>query len=176
MSLDLVALGTLTRPGPIGRTVRFALGIFCTYALWELIRTAPEMIDNPLGLLPNLSVLIIFVLFVFNYVVNIGFSRNWHRYPLIVSLGILLVIALGGYILSGNSSTSLLGATLLFWLGYFYSHLGVSFILAGLLATPGCEMRAIPELIARITNRESREHHCPVGILTSIDKWERNPP
>lgn len=44
---------------------------------------------------------------------------------------------------------------------------GVSFLLASVLGTPGCEMRAIPHLAVLLTGRETREHFCP-GFLRHI--------
>jgi hypothetical protein len=104
MSLELVAPGSLSKPGPVGRLVRFLLAILCLYALWGLINIASDFVENPIGLLPNL---------------------------------------------------------------------GISFLLAATLATPGCEMRAIPEFIGKITHRESKEHLCPISILSGIDQWEK---
>lgn len=66
-----------------------------------------------------------------------------------------------------------LGVPLNRWLGYFYGHLGVSFLLAAAIGTPGCEMRSIPELIGRARGTPSHEHRCPVGFLARIDEWER---
>jgi len=120
--------------------------------------------------------MILFALCVFNYVVNIGFSRDWHRYPLILCLIFLLAVATVGYSITDDAGTEVLGVTVLLWLGYFYTHLGISFLLAAASATPGCEMRAIPELIGKITHRESKQHLCPVSILSGIDQWEKRRP
>lgn len=174
MSLELLTPGSLSRPGPIGRLVRLLLGVLCLYALWGLVRIAPDFVENPVGLLANLGLMIVFALCVFNYVVNIGFSRDWHRYPLIVSLLFMATVATTGYLFTAEAGTNALGILILLWLGYFYTHLGISFLLSALLATPGCEMRALPELIGKITHRESKEHHCPVGILSGIDEWEKH--
>lgn len=173
MSLELVAPGSLSRPGPIGRLLRSLLGVLCLYALWGLIHVAPDFVENPIGLLPNLGLMLLFALCVFNYVINIGFSRDWHRYPLIVALIFLAAVAIVGYLFTGDAGTEILGVSVLLWLGYFYTHLGVSFLLAAFLATPGCEMRAIPELFGKITHREAKEHHCPISILSGIDRWEK---
>ena len=59
MSLDLVDQGSLTRPGPIGRILRLTLGIACLYGLWELIKVAPDFVERPLELLPNLSLMVL---------------------------------------------------------------------------------------------------------------------
>ena len=173
MSLDLVAPGSLSKPGPVGRLLRLLLGVLCLYALWGLMNIGPDFVENPIGLLPNLGLMILFALCVFNYVINIGFSTDWHRYPLIASLIFLAAVATVGYLFTGDAGTDILGVSVLFWLGYFYTHLGVSFLLAAFLATPGCEMRAIPELFGKITNGEAKEHHCPVSILSGIDRWEK---
>ena len=66
----------------------------------------------------------------------------------------------------------LFGAALWAWLVYFFAHLGVSFILSAIIATPGCEMRAIPHLFGKISGRAVAEHHCPASFITGIDAWE----
>ena len=48
---------------------------------------------------------------------------------------------------------------------------GISFVLSAALATPGCEMRAIPHLWTIVTGRATKEHYCP-GFLDGLDKWE----
>lgn len=73
----------------------------------------------------------------------------------------------------GDFNSPVLGVPLFVWLAYFYGHLGISFVLATALATPGCEMRAIPQLVGRITGHAAPEHHCPVSFITKIDAWER---
>ena len=173
MSLKLLEQGTLSRAGPIGRIVRLTLGLLCMYALWEITNIAANFIAQPVRFLPNLSLLLLAPFCIFNYVINIGYSKDWHRYPLIASLVSFAVIALGGYIINGDVNSNLLGIALIAWLGYFFGHLGVSFLIAAVLATPGCEMRAIPELIGKVTGKASSEHQCPVSFISGIDNWER---
>lgn len=174
MSLELVDKGTLTRPGLIGRLVRLALGVLCLYGFLELVIVAPHFIQRPIELLPNLVLMIFVVLCVFNYVVNIGFGKNWKSYPLYLSLILFCFVALVSFMLTGSPDSSLLGFLIIVWMGYFYLHLGISFILAAILATPGCEMRAIPELFGIVTKTEMKEHHCPSSIISGIDRWESN--
>ena len=174
MSLQLIEPGTLSKPGPLGRIIRLLLGTVCLYGFFEVLEIAAYIIADPVKVLPGLSLLILLVLCILNYVVNIGFSKDWKHYPVMVSVIFFGIVALGGYLLTGNPSSSLLGIALLVWLTYFYTHLGISFVLAALLATPGCEMRAIPELFGKITSKESKEHHCPSSIISGIDKWEAN--
>lgn len=172
MSLELVDEGSLTRPGPIGRLVRLGLGTLCVYGLWQLLTVSPDFIERPIELLPNLSLMILVVFCVFNYVVNIGFSKDWNNYPLIFSLSLLVIVAIVGFLITGSPGSPFLGGLIVLWMGYFYAHLGVSFILAAILATPGCEMRAVPELIGRVSKSQTKEHHCPSSIISGIDRWE----
>lgn len=173
MSLDLVESGSLEKPGTIGRTFRLLLGIFCLYGVYEIARVAPIFVGDPIGLLPGLSLMILVAICVFNYVVNIGYSRNWNRFPLIVSLLVFGTLALISYLVRGTPNSPILGIPIILWLGYFFAHLGISFVLASLLGTPGCEMRAIPQLFGMVTHRESKEHHCPSSIISGIDGWEK---
>jgi len=46
-------------------------------------------------------------------------------------------------------------------------------VLAALFATPGCEMRSIPEAVRRITGKPVQEHTCPIWFIAKIDDWER---
>lgn len=172
-SLTLVDAGTLARPGPIGRLVRMALGVFCLYALWELVLHADTTTAAPFSTLDNRLLVMLVPLCVFNYVVNIGFSKSWGRWPLFASLAVLAVSAGSALLVSGTSDSPIFGLPLNLWLAYFYSHLGISFVVSALIATPGCEMRAIPELFGRMRGKPSEEHHCPVAFITRIDEWER---
>ena len=49
---------------------------------------------------------------------------------------------------------------------------GDGHIIASLIGTPGCEMRAFHNLYSRITGIPTKEHYCPVGPLHPIDQWE----
>ena len=171
--LELVNAGTLVRPGPVGRFVRFGLGVLCLYGLWVIVQSSEAIIAQPFSLLDNLVVLIVGAGFVFNYVVNIGFSKSWGRRPLIVALSAMALAAATAFLSSGSLDSPVFGVPLILWLGYFYGHLGIAFVLAALIATPGCEMRSIPEAIGRISGRPSEEHHCPASFITNIDAWEQ---
>jgi len=172
--LILVDKGTLGRPGPVGRIVRLGLGLLCLYGLSELLLYRQNIIQTPASVLPNISLLVLFAVFIINYVVNIGFGRSWGRWPSYLSVAGLLILAAISWLAFGNTDHPLFGAVLWAWLVYFYAHLGSSFVLAAIIATPGCEMRAIPELLGRLSGRATAEHHCPAAFITKIDEWERN--
>ena len=165
--------GALAKPGPIGRFVRFIFGVLLfayLYALlvgWQYHLTT----DFPADFGFFIGVAACF--WVLPYVVNIGFTRNWRRKPqyfvlILTLLGIVWTLVHYGTIWGPPVSwiTQI-------WLTYFALHLGISFVLSSLLATPGCEMRAIPHLIGSLTGNKSLEHHCP-GVMTPIDRWELN--
>ena len=171
--LELVDAGTLARPGAVGRLVRLGLGALCLYALSMIVGNAEAIIAQPFSSLDDLVLPIVFPLFVLNYVVNIGFSKSWGRRPLIVSLIALGLSAGIALLLTGSPDSPIFGVPLMLWLTYFYAHLGIAFVLASLIATPGCEMRSIPEVIARVTGNPSDEHHCPASFITKIDAWEQ---
>lgn len=165
--------GTLSRPGPIGRLVRLAIGLACLYAVSDLVRHYESIIQAPVSHLANLAFLIAIASCVFNYVVNIGFGRSWRMWPLIIATGILLTSAVLSRVAFGTADHWLFGVLLWSWLLYSYGHLGVSFVLAAIIATPGCEMRALPEMFGRIRGQPADEHTCPATFITAIDAWEQ---
>jgi hypothetical protein len=171
--LILLHQGTLERPGPYGRLARLALGILCLYALYELFEHSPFIIESPATAMLNIVTLLVPAILIFNYVVNIGFGRSWGRWPIYVSVAGLLAIAAASWYPLGTSNHAVFGIALWSWLGYFYGHLGISFVLAAVIATPGCEMRAIPQLAVKLTGGLASEHSCPVSCVTKLDEWEQ---
>ena len=172
--IQLVEQGSLDRPGPVGRLVRLSLGVLCSYALYVLIVHRVSIIDTPVSVLPNLTIMVVAAILIINYVVNIGFGRSLGRWPSYVSVGSVLLLAANSWLAFGTADHPMVGVGIWIWLFYFYSHLGVSFALAAVIATPGCEMRAIPELLGRLTGRTAAEHHCPASFITRVDSWERS--
>ena len=116
------------------------LGVACLYGLFDIVRYAGATVDQPFSNLDNMALLFIAPLCVFNYVVNIGFSKSWGYRPLVGSLIVLSLSALVARLISGSFDHPIFGVPLVLSLGYFYAHLGISFVLSALIATPGCEM------------------------------------
>lgn len=170
--LRLEPKGTLVRPGPIGRLVRLLFGILCLWYVAGLIQVGSDLLTQSgeihgvvwNGILPGLLLV--------SYVINIGFSRNWKKRPALISAALLGAIACVGYLAGGTVDTAALARALWFWELYVFGHLGVSFVVASAIGTPGCEMRAFHDLYSRITGVESKEHECPIGPLRPIDQWE----
>lgn len=170
--LKLDEPGSLPRPGPIGRLVRLGLGLLCLSQVYRLIQAGGDLIGADGHLRSVVWNGVPIGLFLISYVVNIGFSRAWKKWPAIVSAGFLVAIAAFGYLTSGTAETQLLARSTWLWEFYFFSHLGAAFVLSAVIASPGCEMRAFHDLYSRITGTATKEHYCPVGPLHPIDQWE----
>lgn len=161
--------GTIAKPGPIGRIVRLSLGALCLWLVWQLaIRSETQDLFNP-----SFWVFAVFGLVLAPYVVNIGLGVNWGAWPRFASIVAILAAAGFGYATSDSALSTPLWATAAIWMGYIYGHLGVSFVLSAILATPGCEMRAVPHLLGIVFRNKAREHYCP-GFIENVDQWEQS--
>lgn len=170
--LKLDEPGSLPKPGPVGRIVRLALGMLCLWYVKGLVDVSDSLIvgDGHIravvwnGILPGL--------FLISYIINIGFSRAWGKRPAYVSAVLIAAVAGAGYILEGKVETQLLARLFWSWETYLFSHLGVAFLIAAVIGTPGCEMRAFHDMYSRLTGAPTKEHYCPIGPLHPIDQWE----
>lgn len=170
--LKLDEPGSLPRPGPIGRLVRLAFGALCLSHVYWLIQVSNSLLGSDGQIRSILWNGIVIGLFLVSYVVNIGYSRAWKKWPAIVSACALLLVAAYGYFTAGTAETQLLAYVLWAWEFYVFAHLGSAFIVAALIGTPGCEMLAFHDLYSRITGNPTKEHYCPIGPLNPIDQWE----
>jgi hypothetical protein len=170
--LKLDEPGSLPRPGPIGRVVRLGLGSLCLWYVISLIQLTGNLFGSDGHIRSIIWNGVIIGIFLVSYVVNIGFSRAWKKWPAIISAGVFLLIAGIGYLTQGNFETILLAQVIWGWELYLFSHLGLAFMVSGIIGSAGCEMRAFHELYSRLTGIPTKEHHCPIGPLHSIDQWE----
>ena len=170
--LTLDEPGSLPRPGPIGRLVRLAFGLTCAWYIQGLLVVSNQLMDSSGHVRPVVWNGIVVGLFLISYVINIGYSRSWKKWPAIVSAALFLIVAGIGYITSASFQTELLARTIWGWEVYLFTHLGLAFLISGIIATPGCEMRAFHDLYTRVTGVPTKEHYCPVGPLHPIDQWE----
>jgi len=166
--LKLDEPGSLPRPGPVGRLVRLGLGVLCLWYVYGLIHVSASLIAADGSIRPVIWNGIVFGLFLVSYVVNIGFSQAWKKWPAVVSAAMLAIIAGVGYAMAGTIETNLLARSIWVWELYIFSHLGLAFIIAGAIGTPGCEMRAFHDLYSKLTGVPTKEHYCPVGPLHPI--------
>ncbi|MFQ5550870.1 MAG: hypothetical protein ACE5FJ_06505 [Gemmatimonadales bacterium] len=165
--------GALPKPRPVGRLVRFAFGVWLTFFLYQLVRFGPDIFIDLTP--PNhwtVWVAAVLGIMVTPYVVNIGFSQNWKHWPRVAVIATALVLVAVDLLAFGTWWAPPLGVFALAWFIYWAGHLGISFLLSSFIATPGCEMRAVPHLWTILTGRKTREHYCP-GFLENLDRWER---
>jgi len=163
-------IGTLPKPLIIGRMVRFLLGLSCFYFVYELILYGDAVIYS-LKYNAMTWFAVVLAVYLVNHVVSIGFGKKWGRKPQII----LILLSAGLIIFSLFIEGQVLGNPFRYFLYtfllYLYLHLGTSMILASIIATPGCEMRAIPHLYTILTGNRTKEHYCP-GFIDNIDRWE----
>ncbi len=172
--LKLDAPGTLPRPGPVGRLVRIGFGVLCLSYVYGLLQVTHGLTNSDGRIHAVVWNGILLGLFLVSYVVNIGFSRAWKKWPAIVSAAALAIVAAVAYWMSGSIETNLLARSVWVWELYVFGHLGVAFVLAAIIGTPGCEMRAFHDLYSRLRGVTVKEHACPIGPLHPIDQWETN--
>jgi len=170
--LKLDEPGSLPRPGPLGRIARIAFGTLCLSQVYGLIQVAEHLIGADGHIRSVVWNAILIGLFLISYVVNIGFSRAWRKWPAIISAAAFVAIAGISYIAAGKVETVLLAQMVWLWALYLFTHLGSAFVIAAIIGTPGCEMRAFHDLYSRITGTPTKEHYCPIGPLHPIDQWE----
>jgi hypothetical protein len=106
--LKLDDSGSLPRPGPIGRLVRLAFGLICIWYVFRLIEASDKLMSGDGHIRPFVWSGVIIGLFLISYVINIGFSRAWKKWPAFVSGGIFLAIAAIGYPTNETIETALL--------------------------------------------------------------------
>ena len=172
--LKLEETGSLPKPGPIGRVVRLAFGALCVYHVNGLIDVAGDLIGSDGHIRAVVWNGLLIGLVLISYVVNIGYSRAWKKWPALLSAGAFMALTGHGQVTQGVVETSALAGAIWGWELYLFSHLGTAFIISAVIGTPGCEMRAFHDLYSRLSGVSTKEHFCPVGPLHPIDKWESN--
>jgi hypothetical protein len=127
------------RPGPVGLLIRVVLGTAAVYALVELLTKWDIFRDQNL-IESDFWFITLFTLCLLADVFNIGLRRRWGPWPIVVFVA---------------------GAVVLLVFGA----LSVSFPVAIVMRTPGCELNAVPRLVARLrgtTDEETRR--CLLGV------------
>ena len=170
--LKLDEPGSLQKPGPVGRIVRLALGLVCAWYVQGLLDIANDLMTSSGHIRGVVWNGVVVGLFLISYVVNIGYSQAWKKWPALISGGVFVALAGVGYLTQGGFETELLARIIWGWELYLFAHLGIAFVIAGVIGTPGCEMRAFHDLYSRTTGIPTKEHYCPVGPLHPIDQWE----
>ncbi len=171
-ALNMQPAGSLVRPGPIGRAVRLLLGLWALVYVAQLWQFRHAFFQGDFADVLDFLIGVPVGLYLVSYVINIGWGVNGKKWPLWISLALFALAGALGWLIDGSLASPVLGGVVFLWLLYVFEHLGLSFALAAILGTPGCEMRALPDLFARLRDHKAQEHCCPVGPLHALDAWE----
>lgn len=157
-------------PGPIGRAVRFGLGVLvfqsavgAVLALVDGAGGAPSMDDD------GLVIAVIVAAWLTPVVYDVGFQKNYGNGWRVLAVAGLGVGAGVGAVF-GAVGTGV-NVAVLVWITVTLGWLGVSFLLSSVLRTPGCEMRALAHLAAHLLPGDRVIVACP-GPLQPLDEWE----
>lgn len=165
---------TVVKPGPIGRIGRFALGSLSLSFVTGILPYYSRFINsNPLDNSSPYLIGVLIAFIVLNDVVNIGFNVSWRRRPQAIFLVLVLLAIAVDLLLYGSMWGPPMGIVIFLISILTHLYLGISHILAALIATPGCEMRSIPHLIANLRGLDIEGVVCP-GHWDAVDNWEHS--
>jgi hypothetical protein len=169
---QFVPVGTLPTPGPTGRLIRILFGAGILFwllpGLIQSIPALPRAANVPTNPLFWIIVVITFVNT--SYVINLGLGKSWGHKPQLLFLLLAGVALVADVVVYGRFWAPPFATLLIFWLILINLALGIAFLLAALLGTPGCEMRSYNHLIAKLHGHDPTEHFCPGGI-DRADRW-----
>src|SRR5215472_8783052 len=130
----------LPAPRVIGRTVRIVISAVLLYSFVGLLRQAPDILAARSGWsIPRGSWWVGAIVFILALpmVFNTGFGRRWGRWPQLVYVLLLCGAALWDWLAYGSLWAPPLGFIVLLLFLYVFGHTGLSFLVAGVAATPG---------------------------------------
>jgi hypothetical protein len=107
------------------------------------------------------------------YVFDLSFQRRWRLWPTLVFVAGGAALGLAGWMVSGEIWNLILAAWVYTGDVFVFSALAISFPVAIVARTPGCELGAIPWLLARRRGEmyQVPRPGCAVG-LDHLDRWE----
>jgi hypothetical protein len=159
-------------PGPVGLLIRVILGAAAVYALVELVTKWDIFRDRNL-IESDFWFITLFTLCLLADVFNIGLRRRWGLWPMVVFLAGAAAIGSASYLASREIWTTALAAWVYAGDLLVFAALSVSFPVAIVTRTPGCELNAIPRLVARLRGTADAEtRRCLLGV----DLLDRQPP
>jgi hypothetical protein len=153
-----------TMPGPVGLLIRVVLGAVSIYVLVELVTKWDIFRDQNL-IESDFWFVTVFTLCLLADVFNIGLRRRWGVWPIVVFLAGAAAIGSASYLASREIWTTALAAWVYAGDLLVFGALSVSFPVAIATRTPGCELNAMPRLVARLRGRADEEtRRCLLGV------------
>jgi hypothetical protein len=161
----------LARPGPIGLAIRVILGGAVIYWLAALLTKWNGFLEH--DPIESDRYYTLATLWLLPHVFNYTFRRRWGLWPSIVFVAGGAALGLAGYLVAGEFWNPVLAGWVYAGDLLVMAALAVSFPVAIAKRSPGCELGAIPWVIA---GRQGRTHvlprpGCAVG-LDHLDRWE----
>jgi hypothetical protein len=156
-------------PGPLGLAVRVALGALFVYSFvshltkWSVFLELDPLESDRFYTLVSLLLL--------PEVFNIAFRRRWGLWPTAVFLAGGVILGLAGLLIAGEVWNPVLAGWVYAGDLLVMAALAVSFPVAIVTRSPGCELDALPRLIAGPLDRAVERPRCVVG-LDRLDRWE----
>ena len=134
----------LPQPRRIGRTIRILLGAILLYFFFNLVAQISTHGRDFLATRPGWSIPAggwwvgaILCFFALPLIINSGFSRHWGAWPQLAFLMLAGGAALWDWLAHGSFWAWPLASLVLLLVGYVLAHAGISYLVAGLAATPG---------------------------------------
>ena len=100
METEFKEPGTLTKPGVVGRLVRFLAGVIVLYFFYMVLAGYENFVRLDISLLGWIGVACCF--YAISYAVNIGFNRNWKWWPQAIYLFLVLDAGCVSFFLFGS--------------------------------------------------------------------------
>jgi hypothetical protein len=129
--------GSLPKPGPIGRIVRIISGCALLYFFIVTMTNFGNYVGLTVPKYPLMWLGVALSLYFLAYVVNVGFTITWGRRLQLILVSAAMATVMLDLLIYRSFWGPPLGLLVFVLLAYVTGHLGVSFILAGILATPG---------------------------------------
>jgi hypothetical protein len=149
-------------PGPVGLLIRVVLGAASVWGLVDLVTNWDIFRDQDL-IESDFWFITLFTLCLLPDVFNIGLRRRWGVWPLVIFLAGAAAIGSVGYL--GEVWTTALAAWVYAADLLVFAALAVSFPVAIVTRTPGCELNAVPRLVARLRGTADAEtRRCILGV------------
>lgn len=133
---DFQQIGTLPRPLIIGRLGRLGFGLGCLFFFVWLMVHRDAFVGSSV---PEFGwwIGVIFAFYYLSDLVVVGLSLPWGRLAQLAAIIIALVLLVANFAAYQSAWAPPLGWGLFTFTGVFYASLGVSFLVAAMLAVPG---------------------------------------
>jgi hypothetical protein len=150
--------------------IRVGLGAVFVYGMVELVTKWEVFRDNDL-IASDFWFITLITLWLLPDVFRLGFQREWGVWPSLVVVAVGIMIGLAGFLVSGDIWTTPLAAWVYAADVLVFGVFVISFPLAIVTRSPGCELGAVHWVRARSRGETYSRPGCAVG-LDRLDRFE----